>query len=70
MKQLISRPVQKWGATMTMIMLVAFILLVVGAALIVLMPPESYGTILAIEAVLAIGLAIVLGRVIRWLTQD
>ena len=70
MKQLISRPVQKWGATMTLIAMVAFILVVVGAALMMLMPPESYGTILAIEAALALGLAIVLSRVIRWLVQD
>ena len=68
LKPLISRPIQKWGATMMLTFAVALVLIVAGTAMIMFLPPGYY--VLALFAVLAIGLNIMLGRVIRWLAED
>ncbi|MEQ1753213.1 MAG: hypothetical protein ABL973_03680 [Micropepsaceae bacterium] len=70
MKQLISRPIQKWGATMVMTIGAAVVLVIAAIALTTLLPPGSYGTVLVLIAVFAIVLGILMGRVIRWLAED
>ena len=70
MTQPISKPVQKWAATMVLIILQLFILAIVAALLIVWLPGSYYGTILLVIAVLGIGLSVLTGVVIRWLAAE
>jgi hypothetical protein len=70
MTQPISKPVQKWAATMVLIILQLFVLAIVAATLIVWLPGSYYGTILAIIAALGIALSVLTGFVIRWLAAE
>lgn len=70
MTQPISKPVQKWAATMVLIILQLFILAIVAALLIVWLPGSYYGTILLVVAVLGIALSVMTGVVIRWLAAE
>jgi len=70
MTQPISKPVQKWAATMVLITLQLFVLAIVAAILIVRLPGSYYGTILAIIAALGIALSVLTGFVIRWLAAE
>ncbi len=70
MTQPISKPLQKWAATMTLVALKVVLLVVIGFVLFAALPASEFGTILAVLAVLAIALSLLTGRVIRWLSED
>ena len=70
MKQPITKPVQKWAASMVLISFQLLALLVVGVLLFALLPSSSYGTILIMLSALAIVLSLLAGHVISWLAED
>ena len=70
MTQPISKPLQKWAATMTLVALEVVLLIVVGLVLFAALPASEFGTILAVLALLAIALSLLTARVIRWLSED
>lgn len=70
MTQQISNPLQKWAATMTLVVLEVVLLIVIGLVLFAALPASEFGTILAVMAVVAIALSLLTGRVIRWLSEN
>ena len=70
MTQPISKPLQKWAATMTLVTLEVVLLIVIGLVLFAALPASAFGTILAVLAAVAIALSLLTGRVIRWLSED
>jgi Ni,Fe-hydrogenase I cytochrome b subunit len=70
MPEPIRNPVQKWAATMTLVVLEVVLLIVIGLVLFAALPASEFGTILAVLAVLAIALSLLTARVIRWLSED
>ena len=70
MTQQISNPVQKWAATMVLIILQVIVLVTAAALLIAWLPRSYYGTILLIVAGLGIALSVLTGVVIRWLAAE
>ncbi len=70
MKLPIREPVKKWAASMTMVLGIAVIVLIAAIVLITALPAESYGTILVFLALFAGALALLVGRVVRWLTKE
>ena len=70
MSQPISKPIQKWAATMVMILLELAVLAVIAVILIAWLPGSYYGTILLMIAGLGIALSLLTGFVIRWLAAE
>lgn len=68
--QPISKPVQKWAATMVMITLQLAVLAIIAVILMAWLPASYYGTILLVIAGLGIALSVLIGLVVRWLAAD
>jgi len=70
MTQPISKPIQKWAATMVMIILQLAVLTVMAIILMAWLPASYYGTILLVIAGLGIALSLLTGLIIRWLAAE
>ena len=69
MPEPIRRPLQKWAATMVLVMLQFIALGIVGAVLLVVLPASTYGNLLLVVAALGVVSSIIIGGIIHWLAR-
>ena len=70
MPEPIRRPLQKWAATMVLVMLQFIALGIVGAVLLVVLPASTYGNLLLVVAALGVVSSIIIGGIIHWLARE